>query len=687
VAVLQGCPRPVTTGEVGGTITVHGYDIDPAYIQIQARPILSDSGASGKAGATDRSFVVSAARLRGGDASQFEFRLSGIALDVPYRIGVRIDNQDAYPRLAWSANHDPLVLAGDSSLMFDAYAVRSEIEVMNSDQDRDQPAWVAADALDFSDPAQAARTFRWRSTLADVTGGQLQISLEPFPRIARQGYAPCANGDEGIIYKQDFDADVASGQWVTLPSVDFNVLLQGRRAGSKGDKDLLRGAVGKAVDDPNWATLTLPKLEAGHPLYVRVMPKIGEELVCEPNKGGVPPEVLLARISPILFEIKPAPLSKVSVGQVWYTKPDYGAHPYKGETCYRVTKDHVLFNFIGAPWDTIVHNFTGVPFGAKATRNMTFCLPPPKGGGGGNFLENFVNSFGSVLTGAFGAFADVVNYASKLWEEIQDAVVDVAASAVDEVGIVDCGKGSTCRGALETGLEIGLAAMGVPPSLPNFDELMDQGLDYLAAEVASQTGVPQVLVDYASQEAKDFVKSVAEKMKTNYAVSGLPDWIAPDIQFDPAYLTVELYGPGKSHPFYYSPNFVLTNSLGNFQHIYRSQIDTLPIQLPKQGVEPPILYPMVLQADMTGLPPAPSTTIQALGGPITIAPSPYEKAVWNKNQWIANRYGAPFSCYGWSLYAISNHPDQGSLGNQGYFVFEAEFSPFDASLPCGVAPL
>jgi len=508
-----GCPRrdPVLPDEVRGSIAIHGYVVDPADLLVRARPVLTEPSGGGKAD-PPRSVTVSASRVAGSGPPHFEFRLRGLVPGAPYRIGIKVANQDSklYPRLAWSASRDPVTTPGDGTLRFDAYAVRSEIEVMGAAAGRERAAWVAADALDFTDPAVATRSFRWRTTVPGVTGGQLQVSLTPFPRIGRQGYDPCPDSDEGLVYTQYFTADVAAGEWITLPGLDFNALLEGGRDTSPDGPRSLAGSIGPAREDPDWDMRTLPKLHAGHPLYVRVLPRVGGQLVCDPERGGVPPEVLLARVVLALLDALPAEDPEVSVGTVWYTKPAYDAHPTSGETCYRVIKDHKVLPLMagGSVWDLLVaERMSGVSYNQTATRGKGFCVPPKDDDG---FLEDFLDSFGAVLTGAVDALADLVNYTSKLWEEIQDAVVDAAASAVNQVGIVDCGPGSDCRAALETGLEVGLAAMGVPPSLPNFDDLMDQGFDYLAAEVASQAGVPEVLTDYASQEAQDFVKEEAK---------------------------------------------------------------------------------------------------------------------------------------------------------------------------------
>ena len=39
---------------------------------------------------------------------------------------------------------------------------------------------------------------------------------------------------------------------------------------------------------------------------------------------------------------------------------------------------------------------------------------------------------------------------------------------------------------------MGMIALGIPPSLPNFDQLMNEGFDYVAATLAEQAGCPDV---------------------------------------------------------------------------------------------------------------------------------------------------------------------------------------------------
>jgi len=62
-------------------------------------------------------------------------------------------------------------------------------------------------------------------------------------------------------------------------------------------------------------------------------------------------------------------------------------------------------------------------------------------------------------------------------------------------------------------LDAALASAGIPPSLPNLDQLMSGGAEYLAMQMASQIPVPAggVLAEMAVDEAREEVRKRAKK--------------------------------------------------------------------------------------------------------------------------------------------------------------------------------
>jgi LysM repeat protein len=87
-----------------------------------------------------------------------------------------------------------------------------------------------------------------------------------------------------------------------------------------------------------------------------------------------------------------------------------------------------------------------------------------------------------------------LSWVSNLYEDIKQDVVDA-------VGGVVCGGDETCKDVLMAGLNAGLAAMGIPPSIPNLDELMAQGITYVAAEVAAEMTGTEYLDDLYKEAA------------------------------------------------------------------------------------------------------------------------------------------------------------------------------------------
>lgn len=121
--------------------------------------------------------------------------------------------------------------------------------------------------------------------------------------------------------------------------------------------------------------------------------------------------------------------------------------------------------------------------GAKITytAGQKLCPPKPKEP---SFLESLVNFV-----------VDAVNWVANTYAKLKDAVIDFVSQFVPAAL---CDK--SCIGTL---LDIGLAALGIPPSLPNFDQLMDQGLEYLASTAVESIGVPKEIQDLAAGPVKD----------------------------------------------------------------------------------------------------------------------------------------------------------------------------------------
>jgi hypothetical protein len=136
-----------------------------------------------------------------------------------------------------------------------------------------------------------------------------------------------------------------------------------------------------------------------------------------------------------------------------------------------------------------------------------------------SWLDDVADALGDV--GDF--VTDSVNWVSNAWKDIKAFAVDAVADRIP-------GCDATCRMGLAAGLDAGLAAMGIPPTLPNFDQLAQSGKGYLVQTLAEQaseaTGAP------VPPEA---VEAVVDRMykaaKENADGSGSGGWLRPDPDF------------------------------------------------------------------------------------------------------------------------------------------------------------
>jgi hypothetical protein len=226
----------------------------------------------------------------------------------------------------------------------------------------------------------------------------------------------------------------------------------------------------------------------------------------------------------------------------------------------------------------------GSVFKAGQTYDFT---PRPNG-----WFENFVDSIGGLIS----FIADVVNWVSKAYDDLKKMVIDAVCSVL----------GDKVRGLVTAGLAIGMAAIGMPPSLPNFDDLASMGADYLENVVIEQ--VPGLPPDEAKSAINAFVsaaKSTAEHGDGSAILIPAPSqrrrpavvWLEasnttgqPTTSLD-AQILFSTYTPdwhrvadltGQSYPDGFKP-----------QQVYKSR-DPVHIPSIKPG-QPPLRIPVVLE--------------------------------------------------------------------------------------------
>lgn len=576
-------PGPTTpTSTLDGEVHLSGLVSSPEALTIEARPLAQSVTPSGGATvAGDASGpTLAATRIEAtSDPHVLRFHFDGLAQGKPYQLG--IGDRDP-TKIAWRAPRRGWVVAGSgASAQIEGFHAGSEIEVLAHRATGD--VWVGADEVDLSNSG-APRKLRVRSSIASATEGTLEVSTEPF--LAGQG---CAT-PKGLIHTATVSL---SRDFAELPPLDV-------------------GAIVAAAAKP---TPSVPNVPAWHravshgaPLYARVVPLRDKSRACSVDDGE-PGTLVLSNLGTAMT---PPPIGQTLTFSGTYSPATGVQMPSGAAMCVRVTKAHTLPSVAGAFAALTTDTFAAMTvlqhpdFGGRTmVPGDFFCFPVPDSDG---FFGALANSFTTLATGLIDGVAGLVNAVAALWEEIKAVVVNLVADAIGFLG-VDCD--TTCRAALTMGLNIGLAALGLPPSLPNFDQLSQQGLDYLIAETADQIGVPP-------EAAKLVVAEVVSKMQQSPPSMGPgADWVAPDDGFRPATIVAKI----SAGPLVDVPDSMLVIS----DHLFGIGSVPLP-KAPLLGGKT-LTIPLVLPLDVTGLAEPPTVTMFGQTYPIV------DVALWYHRQW------------------------------------------------------
>ncbi|MBV1708504.1 MAG: hypothetical protein KMY54_01480, partial [Erysipelothrix sp.] len=99
---------------------------------------------------------------------------------------------------------------------------------------------------------------------------------------------------------------------------------------------------------------------------------------------------------------------------------------------------------------------------------------------------------------------------------------------------------------LERLIDYGLTTMGIPPTLPNFDDLTNMGADYLAATALTQLDLP--VTDYNMDTIKDLSKGIKDELSKSASSGSSPNPLNWNFVrqyskaiYRPAYMFIEIY--------------------------------------------------------------------------------------------------------------------------------------------------
>jgi len=140
--------------------------------------------------------------------------------------------------------------------------------------------------------------------------------------------------------------------------------------------------------------------------------------------------------------------------------------------------------------------------------------------------KSWWDDIGDFFSGVADFVAGAVNWVADAYQSIKDAAVSWAPD--------------WAKGPLTMAMDVGLAACGIPPTLPNFDELASMGTDYLVKTAADAAGVPPEVAGEAVNAMLDGARAAANGGGGNPAVWLKPD---PDFRYRPAYVQLQVSNP------------------------------------------------------------------------------------------------------------------------------------------------
>jgi hypothetical protein len=166
--------------------------------------------------------------------------------------------------------------------------------------------------------------------------------------------------------------------------------------------------------------------------------------------------------------------------------------------------------------------------------------------------KDFWDYVGGAIKDVVDSIGDFVDWVSEAWDSIKEAVVHAITSMLDSLQIVDCGPESTCEELFTMALNSALLACGIPPSLPNFDQLVKMGEDglveFIADEVADQTGIPDKLTEEVIRKvAEAAVQSLAAQAQASAEAELILGCLRPVPEYydNPANVTLKIFNAGS----------------------------------------------------------------------------------------------------------------------------------------------
>ncbi|MBN2044147.1 MAG: hypothetical protein JW757_03925 [Anaerolineales bacterium] len=340
------------------------------------------------------------------------------------------------------------------------------------------------------DSGEQTRRFYWQSNLEGTTGYLWQIASTPFygnfnPSPQNLVAAGCT--DEGL-----------TGSFL----VDFSNLDEYLPAPATCDSNRL--SLIQAHLNP-YSLAYKPDLPTI--LYARITPLFAGQPVGNPSNtveirfapAGDPLEPVILDHLPNHFQVEIESFEPID-----FADPNYWGCVYITGIDYDVLWQSYRNSYAATYSDSQITELVNQLYGAlhHAMENHLAVCPSPYQEEASSVFEEW----GAMFMEGLG---ELWNTIVSAFNEIKAGLVELAAEVINSLGF-ECNQ--TCKDGLMQGLEIGIMYFtGIPPDLPNYEELTEMGIDYAIELAAAEAGVP--CPEACKQALRDGLEQVVESVK------------------------------------------------------------------------------------------------------------------------------------------------------------------------------
>lgn len=143
-----------------------------------------------------------------------------------------------------------------------------------------------------------------------------------------------------------------------------------------------------------------------------------------------------------------------------------------------------------------------------------------------------------------GYLAKITNWISSTYDSLKTGLIEFVAKNLPLVPDKWRDKLATVLTAF---VDYGLASIGIPPTLPDFDDLTSMGTDYIATMAMESAGIPanEIITDGLSTLSSGIINNLSSSANT--ATPNPMNWdfvkYDPDYLYRPAYVLITLHNP------------------------------------------------------------------------------------------------------------------------------------------------